>query len=168
MPVRLALLIVAAALFAACGSTGATPVPEGALMAAQSRGGMCREGTCETTIYVERDGLVHAGANSPNALGMLSAETVAELEAQIAAADFDEIRSHPFTGDCPTAFDGQELVFEFQTSHGVERIESCQTAVDYESPLFSAVVAAVGEYFFIGVDDGPVPPQPEPPPLPVR
>ena len=99
-----------------------------------------------STIYVERDGLIHMAAKPPDELGIVPAEAMAELERQIAQADFAELRSHPFTGMCPTAVDGQELVFEFATASGVERIESCQVEVDYSSPLFSAVVNAVGRF----------------------
>jgi len=156
-------------MFAACSAVASTAPAEGTLMAVQSRGGMCMEGMCETTIYLERDGLVHVAAKPPNELGMVPAETMAQLAAQIEAADFDEIRSHPFTGTCPTAFDGPEFIFEFQTADAVERIESCQTAVDFASPLFNAVVAAVGNYVPLGVTqpvDGPG--IPEAPPVPIR
>jgi hypothetical protein len=115
-------------------------------MAVQTRGGMCPAGACETTYYVERDGLVHVSAKPPNQLGVVPAEELAALVQAIDTTDFDEVRSHPFTGTCPTAFDGQELVFEFATGNGVERIESCRVAIDYSSPLFSAVANALGEY----------------------
>jgi hypothetical protein len=162
--VRLALLVVATFVLASCNSIAGTTESEGALMAAQSRGGMCIEGMCETTIYLERNGLIHSAAKPPNELGIVPAETMAELEAQIAAADFDEIRSHPFTGTCPTAFDGQEVVFEFQTADGVERIESCQSAVDFASPLFKAVATAVGAYLPLAIDQPIGPDNPQPPP----
>ena len=121
-------------------------------MAVQSRGGMCIEGACESTIYVERSGLVHQAAKPPNELGIVPADALAELEQQIATTDFNELRSHPFTGMCPTAVDGQELVFEFATADGVERIESCQIEVDYSTPLFGAVVNAVGQFVGLPTD----------------
>ena len=164
---RLVLLVALAALAAACNSGPAQTEVEGTLMAVQTQGGMCMEGLCETTIYLESDGLVHVAAKPPNELGVVPADAMAQLKTQIAAADFDEIRSHPFTGTCPTAFDGAEVIFEFQTSEAVERIESCQTEVDYTSPLFSAVLAAVGGYVGLGVpSDGPG--VPEAPPVPIR
>jgi hypothetical protein len=150
------LLIGAAVLvlLAGCASDPTiTPVPEGALMAVQTRGGFCPAGACETTILVERDGLVHQAAKPPNNLGLVPAEALAELEQQILAADYEEIRSHPFTGFCPTAFDGQELIFEFAGPEGPERIESCRVEVDYSSPLFSAVAAAVGTYVALPVGE---------------
>ncbi len=161
------IVLVAVAALGACSGQASTPAPEGALMAVQTRGGMCPEGACETTIYVERDGLIHQAAKLPNQLGLVPATALTELEQQIAATDFDEVRSHPFTGNCPTAFDGQEVVFEFATTQGVERIESCQVAIDYASPLFSAVVNAVGQYVGLQTDlPMPVPDDPDRPAAP--
>ena len=47
---------------------------------------------------------------------------------------------------CPTAYDGQELVFEFGAPAGVERVESCMVDIDWSAPLFVAVRAAVGTF----------------------
>ena len=142
-------VIVAAAGCAPVMSTPApshTPVSAGPLLSVQTRGGECVDGPCGTTIVVERDGRVHQAAKPPNELGTLWPETLASLEAAIGSADFAEIRSHPFTGECPTAYDGQEIVFEFGTPGGVERIATCEVAVDFGSPPFAAVAAAVGSY----------------------
>ena len=144
------MLLVAATLMltlVGCGSDpSVTPVPEGALMAVISRGGLCAPPGCDTTVLVEWDGRVHLAAKPPNDLGVVPADKLAELQNQIATADFAQIRSHPFTGFCPTSFDGQEVVFEFNAPAGIERIESCQVEVDYDAPLFKAVVDAVGSY----------------------
>ena len=143
----LALSLILLATLVGCGSDpSTTPAPEGAMMAVITRGGMCPAGACENTILVERDGLVHLAAKPPNQLGVVPAEELSALEQQISTVDYDELRSHPFTGTCPTAFDGQEFVYEFNAPAGIERIESCQTAVDYSSPLFSAVAAAIGTF----------------------
>lgn len=122
-----------------------SPAPTGAgvLLTVETRGGLCANGPCGTTIFVERDGRVHQAAKPPNDLGVVSAGALAALERAIQSTDFAELRSHRFTGQCPTAYDGQEIVFEFGTPGGVERIASCETAVDYGSPLFLAVTNAV-------------------------
>lgn len=97
-------------------------------------------------MLVDRDGRVHLAAKPPNELGFVSPELMAALEVAIQATDFAEVVSHPFTGECPTAYDGQELVFEFATPDGVQSIASCTVEVDYQSPLFTAVTAALGEF----------------------
>lgn len=165
--VRLMFVLAAAVVLGACSSGGATPLPEGPIMAVQSRGGMCFEGTCRATIYVESNGLVHSADKPPNELGIVPEAQMADLISAINTADFAEIRSHRFADTCPTAFDGQELVFEFAAPSGVERIESCQVDVDYQTPLFSAVALVMRDYGFGMVDEpGVGPERPEPPPDP--
>lgn len=106
------------------------------------RGGHCVQGACDTTYYVEQDGRVHLAAKPPNEVATLDEAGLAEIRAQIDAADFDEIRSHPFTGTCPTAFDGQELVLEFGTDAGPEQIATCEVAIDWTAPLFAPIAFA--------------------------
>ena len=65
---------------------------------------------------------------------------LAALESAIKLTDFALLKSRPFTGECPTNFDGQEFIFEFAAPGGVERIATCEVDVDYALPLFVAVV----------------------------
>lgn len=58
---------------------------------------------------------------------------------EINNADFVTMKSKKFTGDCPTANDGQEVTYTFYTRKGVEVIASCQVAIDGKSPLFVQV-----------------------------
>ncbi len=127
-------------------SPGPSPDATEVLFTVATRGGRCVGGECGTTVVVDRDGRVHFAARPPNELGMLSAELLAELDEQIRTTDFTELVSHRFTGECPTAYDGQEIVFEFATPDGVQRIASCEVEVDYESPLFAPVADAVGAF----------------------
>lgn len=128
----------------------ATPVPSAdaheVLLAVGTRGGRCVDGPCASVVLVDRDGRVHLAAKPPNELGVVSPDLMAALDEAIRTADFAELASQPFTGECPTAYDGQELVFEFATPDGVQRIASCTVEVDYDTPLFTAVAAAVGEF----------------------
>lgn len=134
---------------------GATPTPAPTDVAAdphevilsiETQGGRCVGGPCTSAVLFDRDGRVHAAAKPPNELGFVSADKMADLQAAIAATDFAEVFSHPFTGECPTAYDGQELVFEFLTPDSVQRVASCTVDVDYDTPLFAAVKAAVAEF----------------------
>jgi hypothetical protein len=144
------LLAVALLAAAACSSApAATPSPtpsaspSGPLLTLTMRGGMCAPGLCETTYYVEHDGRIHLAAKPPNELGYVGEQELADLQAAISAADFDEIRSHPFAGTCPTAYDGQEMVLEFASPTGSQSIASCEVALDWNAPLFSAVAVAL-------------------------
>ena len=143
-----ALLIAVAMLASACsgGTPTPRPTPAGPLVTVETRGGLCVDGPCGTTVLLERDGRVHLAAKPPNDLGTVPPATLAVLEAAITMADFAALRSHPFTGQCPTAYDGQEIVFGFGAPGGVERIATCEVAVDFSQPLFVAVSAALGPF----------------------
>jgi hypothetical protein len=133
---------------AACGAGASTPGPTAAtpLVTVEARGGLCAPGPCGTTVTLDRDGRVHQAAKPPNDLGTVPPDAVAAIDAAIRGTDFAALRSHPFTGQCPTAADGQEIVFEFAVAGGVERIATCETAVDFGAPLFRAVAAALGSF----------------------
>ena len=145
----LAASLLALALSASACASG-TPAPRstatGALVTVETRGGLCADGPCGAIIVVERDGRVHQAAKPPNDLGIVPPAVLAALGAAIRATDFTALRSHPFTGQCPTAFDGQEIVFEFGAPGGVQRIATCEVDVDFGLPLFVAVSTALGPF----------------------
>jgi hypothetical protein len=143
--IRYVALLLAVSV-SACSSTTVLP-GTGPLVTATMHGGECVGGvTCDTTIYLDRDGRAHSAAKPPNDLGHVPADAMATLTAAIAQTDFATIRSHKFTGQCPTAVDGQELIFEFAAGTGTERISSCEVAIDWHSPLFLALRAALGQW----------------------
>ncbi len=145
--IALAASLLAVALSAsACASGISTPSPiaTGPLVTVETRGGLCVDGPCGTTIVIERNGRVRQAAKPPNDLGIVPPAALAALDAAIRTTDFAALRSHPFTGECPTAYDGQEIVFEFGAPAGVQRIASCEVDVDFGSPLIVAVSTALG------------------------
>ena len=145
-------IVVLALAFGSVACTAApvsSPVPSGALLTVETRGGLCPGGPCGMTIVVERDGRVRQAAQPPNDLGVVSADALTALDLAIRTTDFAELRSHPFTGTCPTAYDGQEVIFLFGAPGGMERIASCEVEIDPSAPLFVAVANAVGP--FIGL-----------------
>jgi hypothetical protein len=119
------------------------PAVAGPLVTITTRGGECVYGPCGSTIVIERDGRVHQTAPTAAELGTLPADVLSALDASVKAADFGVIRSRPFTGECPVAFDGQEVTYEFGAPGGVERIASCETEIDPDQPVFAAVTAAL-------------------------
>lgn len=112
------------------------------LLTVRTQGGMCPNNGCSSEKQIKADGsyqvLDGTGAQKD---GMLDPAEVAKLTELIAAADFDEIKSRPFTGTCPIIFDGVELIYTFQTLSGPVEIASCQTGIDENSPLFQHVAA---------------------------
>ena len=70
-------------------------------------------------------------------------ELMQALIVEVHQADFEAIKSHPFTDTCPIAFDGQQFIYTFTIGAGSERIDSCEVVVDPANPLFIAVDAAI-------------------------
>ena len=126
--------------------TGVVVVPATTLLTVESRGGECVAGPCGSTIVVDSDGTVRSAAKPPNVLGTIPPAQLAALESAIKLTDFTLLKSRPFVGECPTAFDGQEFIFEFAAPGGLERIATCEVDVDYGLPLFVAVSTALGPF----------------------
>ena len=150
--IRLAMLLSVVALAAALGACNSAQTNEflpgaGPLMTVQMRGGMCADGgMCDSSVILDRDGRVRSAAKEPNDLGVVTPENMSALNTAIAATDFATLKSKPFTGECPVAFDGQELIFQFSTLTGTVEMASCTVDIDWGSPLFIAVGAALGEW----------------------
>lgn len=98
-------------------------------------------------MIVDFDGRVHQAAKPPNDVGFVDPDQLSLLQQAIADTDFAEIRSHPFTDECPVNYDGQEIVVEFATANGTERIEGCQVAIDWSSPPFATIKTALAPWF---------------------
>ena len=149
-PIRLALLCSTLALTGvlsgACSQVQSlVGTGTDALVTVQMRGGLCETGPCDATVTLQRDGRLHSATKPPNDLGAVSAESMAALNAAISTTDFAAMKARKFTGECPVAFDGLEFIFEFATPTGRQRIASCEVDIDWGSPLFVAVAAALGQ-----------------------
>jgi hypothetical protein len=150
----IALVACLALVLAACGTAVASLIPEpsGPLVTITSRGGECMDGPCGSVVVIERDGTVRSDDEAAAPLGVVPAETLTALDAAIKTTDFEVLRAVPFDGECPVNFDGQEFIYEFGAPGGVERIASCETAIDAAHPVFAAVTAAL-----VAVDVLPAP-----------
>jgi hypothetical protein len=155
LPIAIAVLLVAGCaaapspslLGASVVAPSTAPPPPGSaaiIASVESRGGLCPAATCDQTLFLDRDGRIHVSAKPPNDVGTATSAEVQTLEAAIAATDFAALRRPAFSGECPTAYDGQELVFEFTTAAGTERLASCDSMLDYHAPVFRALAAALG------------------------
>jgi hypothetical protein len=140
----LAVTVLALALVG-CGSPVASLLPEssGPLVTVTTRGGECMDGPCGSVVVIERDGTVHTDDEVAGPIGTVPQGTLTVLDAAIKTTDFKVVRAVPFEGECPVNFDGQEWVYEFGAPGGVERIASCETAVDPAHPVFAALDAAL-------------------------
>jgi hypothetical protein len=148
--IRLVLLFsafVSLGSLAGCSAAENLAVPgTGPLLTVQLVGGMCMDGPCDFAVVLERDGRVHDGKTPDGNLGRVSAQAYAALDAAIQTTDFGAMRAKPFTGECPIAFDGQKQIFEFSAGGTTQRLDSCESELDWSSPLFIAMGAALGEW----------------------
>lgn len=148
--IRLVLLfsaVASIALLAGCNAATNLAVPgTGPLLTVRHEGGMCMDGPCDFLVVLERDGRVHDGKTPATNLGRISADAYAALDLAIQSADFAAMRAKPFTGECPIAFDGQKQVFEFSVGGAIQRLDSCESELDWGSPVFIAIVGALGEW----------------------
>lgn len=156
---RFALTVLTLLTLVACGVAAqpvaqtittpvASPVPKiGAhdtLLTIRAEGGHCVNGGCWSEKQIKADGaFTAADSTGAQTTGTLDAAAVAELTQQIAATDFEQIKAQPFTGTCPIAFDGQELIYTFQTLSGPQTIASCKVGIDENSPLFQTVAGLI-------------------------
>lgn len=107
--------------------------PPQPLVVIRTDGGLCPDARpCSATVTIYRDGMIRVGG----AMRRLDRAVFEELKRQIAAADFTAIRSRRFTGTCPTAYDGQEIRYEFHVRGTVQTLRSCATAIDPSQPPF--------------------------------
>jgi hypothetical protein len=116
----------------------------GRLVTVEAHGGHCREGECRRVFAIESDGLVHQIEPDGAEIHRVTNETIDVYRTALSITDFNALRSRPFTGECPTAFDGMEVIYTFETPSGTERIASCEVEIDRQAPLFVAVDAILG------------------------
>ncbi len=140
-------LVALATLEIGLGGCGLLPALEspaaGPLVTIETRGGHCRQGPCGGIVAIERDGRVHATAPVAAELGRLPENLKTGLEQVIRTADFQRLRSRPFSGECPVNFDGQEMIYTFTAAGGPIRLASCEVEIDPLDPLFATIEAAL-------------------------
>lgn len=139
-----AAINVIAIAAAACG-TGSQPFLPGAstggeqpaLVIVEYRGGHCREGECRSAVTISPSGTVQRDLGP---VVSVPQPLLATLVDAIRSTDFAAVLARPFTGECPTAYDGQELVYTIATpSDGQVAMASCEVEVDPAAPLFAAI-----------------------------
>jgi hypothetical protein len=133
---HLALLVVVVLALATCDAVPLLPRSDALLVTVEARGGECPAGTCETRFDLFRDGRL---ASSDDTERQLSSDAMTRITGAIASADWDAILARPFTGECPTAFDGQELRYTLQTAGGPVIAASCTTQIDPGQEPFASI-----------------------------
>jgi hypothetical protein len=119
------------------------PVALPTLLTVEVHGGLCPDGECRNVTEVDADGTVREVLPRAQPLGTVPLPLVGALRFEMERANFGFIQARPFTGECPTAYDGQEAIYTFHLSTGDERVASCSVAIDPQHPLFRAVDAVL-------------------------
>jgi len=120
------------------------PTPEPfPLLSIETKGGECVSGMCMRLVNVEGDGRLHEVIPKDEVIGRAPPDLLDALQVEIERANYRLILSQPFTGTCPTAYDGQQLIYTFHVSTGDRTVDSCKVAIDPNHPLFVAVSAVL-------------------------
>ena len=137
---RLGIVLILVLLVAACDTVPFLPRSDALLASVQLTGGECPTGTCSSRFDVYRDGRVERPDGPPQ---QLDAATLGRLHAQVEGADWEAILARPFTGECPTAYDGQEITYTFHAVGGPVTIASCSVQIDPGQEPFSTLMGAL-------------------------
>ena len=147
---RLLVFLFSVGLIACIPSTVSTPISSttvpSMLLRATRTGGLCPYGACYTELIINMDGSfsLRQGEQVTES-GVFETPQVTELVGLIEATDFQLLRTHEFTGLCPTAYDGSELAYTFYTSKGLESLDTCQIEIDSTLPPFSTISQIIDE-----------------------
>jgi hypothetical protein len=108
------------------------------VMTVETTGGLCSEGrVCGSQVVIRGDGSVtYENQNKP---AVMLVSDVQQLKKLVTKANIDQLKTKKFTGTCPTASDGQEIVYKFILNKNEESIDSCEYEIPQDNPLIQQV-----------------------------
>lgn len=144
---RLIWVALCPLLLSACMAPEATPsttisiAPEAVLASVSATGGLCPDATCASVFTVHGDGAwTQTTGGQVEQGGTLPSQTLTYLTAAIASTTI--LSAPAFTGTCPIAYDGVELVYSWTGPDGdTHEVSSCDTAIPPDDPLVVALAA---------------------------
>jgi len=118
------------------------------LLKVEDKGGQCSYGACYSQIFINNNGsYLYKEGNGDELKGAFSKNEIDELGKLIKEANFNFIKSKKFTGLCPTAYDGSELIYTFYPQN--EIISSCEFEIDENSPLFKLIGKLLDKIYLV-------------------
>ena len=144
VPTIVVAAALAVALLAGCSvlgpvASGGLGGGEGQLVSIDAQGGHCLEGACAAVTTILRNGQLTVEGSGEPVTDAVDPSLLTQLAA-VDSADYARIMAVPFTGECPTAFDGQELTYTFHPAgRPPVTIASCEVAIDPADPLFRTI-----------------------------
>lgn len=137
---HLIVLVAVVLAAAACDAVPFLPGSDALLVTVEGKGGECPQGMCQWRMDLFGDGRVRQPDGTTR---QADPEATARVAAAIAAADWDAILARPFGGECPTAFDGQELTYTFPIAGEPLVVASCSVQIDPGQEPFASIDAAL-------------------------
>lgn len=114
-----------------------TNIVSSPLVSVYVHGGLCPNGReCSSTTVIKRDGTIITEGENRTVLDTIELTKLTNL---VNTEDYNTLKARKYSGLCPTSYDGSEAIYTFYTSHGTERIASCEVAIDERAPLFSEI-----------------------------
>lgn len=144
-------LALAPLVLSACMAPEATPsapisiAPDAVLASVSATGGLCPDAACASVFTVHGDGTwTQSTGGQADQGGTLPAETLSYLAAATASTTI--LDAPAFTGTCPIAYDGAELVYAWTDPTGeTHAVSSCDRAIPPDDPLVVALAAVQGQ-----------------------
>lgn len=149
------LMVLGMVVLVGCGalqpSSTTLPSEPKLLISAAYRGGLCMYDTgphiCNGKRDILTDGTLTEHANGKIVkTTTLSADEIATLANLVNSTDFTAVKAVPFTGTCPTAYDGGEALYTLVTTHGTEELTTCTVTIDFTLPLFQTLSTILEKY----------------------
>lgn len=120
-------------------NTKAEPIKDPFLLKVRKTGGMCRLNSCDRELTILNNGTYRYEDATKTGAGKLSRRAFSRLKQRLAKLNIEQVRSQPFTGTCPIAYDGPETLYRFLIGQTVEEISDCKSAIDPGDPLFQQI-----------------------------
>ena len=90
-----------------------------------SSGGNCLFATCDSLLIILRDGSWIYTMGGKESKGKIEYQMVTKLARIMKNTNFEELRQKPFTGVCPSAYDGMESTYTFYIQGRKEELNNC-------------------------------------------
>jgi hypothetical protein len=98
----------------------------------ETTGGLCPGGVvCGSKLVVRSDGSV----TKDGILIIMLPDEIDQLQKRVTSENIRLLKEKKFTGTCPTAYDGQEVIYKFYPGNKEERIASCEYEISVNNPL---------------------------------
>jgi len=111
------------------------------LIKIEATGGLCPYGECNSELIIFNNGFYNSSTNNKQEkVGNLDEIDLLDLKQLIKNSNFKDIKSKPFTGTCPIAYDGQEDIYTFFFDKGTESISDCNYELNYDEGLFAKLI----------------------------